>query len=98
MVGADHFTYLARTLKLIPADYEVMVTLGSNSGFQSIIWQQAAARRWCLVWLSSFIAALRVAISAAICTASRNSTKSALAAASTSITMNQTVDAVWRLE
>lgn len=96
--GASSFSYFAATDVIDPVDYEVMVTLGTNVGFSDIATAGGSATLG--VWISlsssplySFSCSDRRGGSRPITVDIRHKVSTAVTA-STSITMNQTSDAV----
>ncbi len=96
--GASSFTYFGASDLVDPADYEVMVTLGTNVGFSNITTAGGSATLG--VWISlsssplySFSCSDRRGGERPITVAIRHKVDT-LVTASTSITMNQTSDAV----
>lgn len=96
--GASSFTYFGASDLVDPADYEVMVTLGSNSGFSNIAAAGGSATLG--VWISlsssplySFTCSDRRGGYRPITVEIRHKVSTGVTA-STSITMNQTSDAV----
>lgn len=96
--GASSFTYFSASDVIDPADYEVMVTLGSNSGFSNIATAGGSATLGVWITLStsplySFSCSDRRGGSRPITVAIRHKVSTGTTA-STNITMNQTSDAV----
>ncbi len=96
--GASSFTYFGASDPIDPSDYEVMVTLGTNAGFSNITTAGGSATLG--VWISlsssplySFSCSDRRGGSRPITVAIRHKISTGVTA-STSITMNQTSDAV----
>lgn len=96
--GASSFTYFGASDLVDPADYEVMVTLGTSSGFSDIATAGGSATLG--VWISlsssplySFTCSDRRGGSRPITVEIRHKVSTGVTA-STSITMNQTSDAV----
>lgn len=96
--GSSSFTYFGASDLVDPADYEVMVTLGTNVGFSNIATAGGSATLG--VWISldtsplySFSCSDRRGGSRPITVAIRHKVSTGVTA-STSITMNQTSDAV----
>lgn len=96
--GSSSFTYFGASDPIDPSDYEVMVTLGTNAGFSDITTAGGSATLG--VWISlsssplySFSCSDRRGGSRPITVAIRHKISTGVTA-STSITMNQTSDAV----
>lgn len=96
--GASSFTYFGASDLVDPADYEVMVTLGTNVGFSNIAAAGGSATLGVWITLStsplySFSCSDRRGGSRPITVAIRHKVDTGVTA-STNITMNQTSDAV----
>ncbi len=96
--GASSFTYFGASDLVDPSDYEVMVTLGTNSGFSDITTAGGSATLGVWITLStsplySFSCSDRRGGSRPITVAIRHKISTGVTA-STNITMNQTSDAV----